>query len=204
MEDKKVLRSACIRKRREIHPEELEVLSERISSNFFSLDLGNVRYLHIYYPIPGKQEIDSLFISERIRQDYKQIELVLPKSNLSSCTLKHILWDDSTPLGMNAWGITEPLSGKDVPAGILDLIVIPLLACDVEGNRLGYGKGFYDRFLATCRPDALKVGLSYFEPLEATIPHERHDIPLDACVTPERVWYFTRQVQPERDNDLSE
>jgi len=203
MEDKKALRSAYMKKRREFHVDELEMLSERIASRFFSLALGNVRYFHIYYPIPGKQEIDSLLISERIRRDYKQIELVLPKSDLSSCTLRHIRWDDSTPLAMNAWGITEPLSGEEIPAEILDLIVIPLLACDVEGNRLGYGKGFYDRFLATCRPDALKVGLSYFEPQETIIPHESHDIPLDACITPERIWNFKHPARQERDNDLS-
>lgn len=193
-----------MKKRKELQSEQLEALSETIASNFFSLDLGNVRYLHIYYPIPGKHEIDSLFISERIRLHYKQIQLILPKSDLVSCTLKHIRWDDSTPLSMNAWGITEPLSGEEVPAGKIDLIVIPLLACDVDGNRLGYGKGFYDRFLSTCRPDALKVGLSYFEPLSTIIPHESHDVRLDACVTPEKVWNFTRPAQPEPDNDPNE
>ncbi|WP_407429988.1 5-formyltetrahydrofolate cyclo-ligase [Arcticibacter sp.] len=203
MEDKKALRSAYIKKRKELHPEELEVLSERIAANFFSLSLGHVRYLHIYYPIPGKQEIDSLFIGERIRRDFKPIKLVLPKSDLRSCTLKHILWEDSTPLAMNAWGITEPLSGEEVSAETLDLIIIPLLACDSEGNRLGYGKGFYDRFLATCRQDALKVGLSYFEPQGEVIPHENHDIPLDLCVTPERIHYFKPPAQRERGNDRS-
>lgn len=203
MEDKKALRNAYMKKRKEFHPDELEMLSERIASRFFSLALDSIRYIHIYYPIPGKREIDSLFISERVRQDYKQIKLVLPKSDLSSCTLMHIQWDESTPLAMNAWGITEPLSGEEVPAEILDLIVIPLLVCDVEGNRLGYGKGFYDRFLATCRPNALKVGLSCFEPLEAIIPHENHDIPLDACITPEKLWHFTHPARRERDNDLN-
>lgn len=204
MEDKRALRSAYMEKRKALQPEQLEALSERIASTFFSLPLDNVRYLHIYYPIPGKHEIDSLYITERIKLHYKQIRIVLPKSDLVSCTLKHIRWDDSTPLAMNAWGITEPLSGEEVPAKKLDLIVIPLLACDVEGNRLGYGKGFYDRFLATCRPNALKVGLSYFDPVNAVIPHEPHDIRLDICVTPEKVWHFTRLAQPTPDNDPSE
>lgn len=204
MEDKSALRSAYIEKRRALRPEQLKAFSERIALLFFSLPLGNVRYLHIYYPIPGKHEIDTLFITERIRLDYKEIQLILPKSDLVSCTLKHICWDDSTPLAMNSWGITEPLSGKEVTAKKLDLIVIPLLACDVEGNRLGYGKGFYDRFLASCRPDALKVGLSYFAPQETIIPHESHDMRLDVCVTPEKVWDFTRPAQPIPDNDRSE
>lgn len=201
--DKKALREAYMKRRKEFQPDELEMLSKQIASRFFSLDLSSIRYLHIYYPIPGKHEIDSLFIRDRIREEYEQIELILPKSELSSCTLKHIRWNDSTALAMNAWGITEPLSGEEVPAEIIDLIVIPLLACDVEGNRLGYGKGFYDRFLASCRPDALKVGLSYFDPQETIIPHENHDIPLDACITPEKVWRFTHPVRQERDNDLN-
>ena len=202
--DKKAFRNAYMKNRRALHPDELEALSARIASKFFSLALDSVRYLHIYYPIPGKQEIDSLLISERIRKEKPHIQLVLPKSDLISCTLKHFCWNDHTQLAMNEWGITEPLSGEEVSPELLDLIVIPLLACDMEGNRLGYGKGFYDRFLATCRPEALKVGLSYFEPQEATIPHEPHDIPLDVCVTPDRVWRFKHPTQREPDNDLNE
>lgn len=203
MEDKKALRNIYVKKRKELHPDELEALSEKIASRFFSISLKDIRYLHIYYPIPGKQEIDSLYISERLRREYESIKLVLPKSDLSNCTLKHICWNNSTPLSMNAWGITEPLFGEEVQADMLDLIVIPLLACDVKGNRLGYGKGFYDRFLASCRPDALKVGISCFEPQETIIPHENHDIPLDVCITPEKLWLFRHPAQQELDNDQS-
>lgn len=204
MADKSTLRAQYVEMRRALHPDELESLSKKIASNFFSLDLHAVRYLHIYYPIPGKQEIDSLFISEKIKQEYHRIELVLPKSDLKSCTLKHISWKESTPLSMNAWGITEPVQGPEISADLLDLIVIPLLACDMEGNRLGYGKGFYDRFLAGCRSDALKVGLSYFEPQQTVIPHENHDIPLDICITPDHVWRFKRPVLPAQDNGPNE
>lgn len=203
MEDKKALRNAYVKRRRDLHPDDLEALSEAIAARFFSISLENIRYLHIYYPIPGKQEVDSLYICERIRREFENINLVLPKSDRSNCTLKHILWNKFTPLAMNAWGITEPISGEEVQANMLDLIVVPLLGYDVEGNRLGYGKGFYDRFMASCRPDVLKVGLSCFEPQKIIIPHENHDIPLDICITPEKIWHFKHPTQPKQGNDLS-
>ncbi|MGV3705789.1 MAG: 5-formyltetrahydrofolate cyclo-ligase [Arcticibacter sp.] len=202
--DKKELRKAYMKSRQALHAGELEDLSTRIASNFFSLDLHAVRYLHLYYPIAGKQEIDSLLISNRLRKDYRHIQLVLPKSDLTNCTLKHICWEESTPLAMNEWGITEPGNGREISPELIDLIVIPLLACDKEGNRLGYGKGFYDRFLTSCRPEALKVGLSYFEPQESIIAHESHDIPLDICITPDRIWNFKHPTLQGPGNDLNE
>ena len=71
-----------------------------------------------------------------------------------------------------------------------DLIIVPLLAVDAQGHRVGYGKGFYDRFLSKCRPDCLKVGLNYFEPDERIVDVGEHDIKLDACVTPTEVFCF--------------
>jgi 5-formyltetrahydrofolate cyclo-ligase len=91
---------------------------------------------------------------------------------------------------MNQWGITEPEYGKEVPPQLIDVVIVPLLAFDTRGNRLGYGKGFYDRFLAECKADVLKIGVSYFEPEQAFEEVDEYDIPLDICVTPERVWSF--------------
>ena len=71
----------------------------------------------------------------------------------------------------------------------LDVIFVPLLAYDEKGNRIGYGKGFYDRFLANCKPDTLFVGLSFFPP-EKNISVEETDVPLHYCITPEKILSF--------------
>jgi 5-formyltetrahydrofolate cyclo-ligase len=72
----------------------------------------------------------------------------------------------------------------------LDMILIPLLAYDLQGNRVGYGKGFYDRFLAKCKPSVQKVGLSYFEPLDSIAGVDSFDVKLNACINPEKIWRF--------------
>ena len=70
---------------------------------------------------------------------------------------------------------------------------MPLLCFDAAGHRVGYGKGFYDKFLSKCRPDCTKIGLSYFPPVEAIAATGGHDIMLDICVTPEKTYQFDKE-----------
>jgi 5-formyltetrahydrofolate cyclo-ligase len=93
-------------------------------------------------------------------------------------------------LGRNKYDIPEPIHGKIVPALEIDAVFIPLLGFDVNGNRVGYGKGFYDRFLSECRPDVVKIGLSFFDPVEKINDLNKYDIPLDLCITPGKIWDF--------------
>jgi len=70
---------------------------------------------------------------------------------------------------------------------MIDAVLIPLLAFDNQGFRVGYGGGFYDRFLPACRPEALKVGLSFFDPVDVIEDKDQYDIPMDYCVTPTEI-----------------
>jgi 5-formyltetrahydrofolate cyclo-ligase len=88
------------------------------------------------------------------------------------------------------WGIPEPVGGRVVEPAELDVVLIPLLAFDAKGHRVGYGKGFYDRYLATCRPDCLKIGISFFESLAPIDDVEAHDIALDMAICPTQVYDF--------------
>jgi 5-formyltetrahydrofolate cyclo-ligase len=76
------------------------------------------------------------------------------------------------------------VDGLEVPVSKIDVVFVPLLAFDKNGNRVGYGKGFYDNFLAKCREDVIKIGLSFFEPEEIIDDVFKTDIRLDYCVTP--------------------
>ena len=66
---------------------------------------------------------------------------------------------------------------------------MPLLTYDLQGNRIGYGKGYYDRFLAQCDSECCFIGLSFFPP-EERIPTEKTDIKLQYCITPEKIYSF--------------
>lgn len=96
----------------------------------------------------------------------------------------------STEFANSEWGIPEPLDGSVLEPTELDIVLIPLLAFDLNGNRVGYGKGFYDRYLLNCRPDCLKIGISLFDPVERIEDIESHDIPLDMAICPAKLYDF--------------
>jgi len=169
---------------------ELDGFSALIAGQLKNLSFQQINYLHLYYPIIGKREVDTIKIVDWVRMTHPEIKLVLSKVSTIDYTLSHLLWKEDTPLAMNSWGITEPEYGEAVLPEQLDMILIPLLVFDKKGNRIGYGKGFYDRFLTKCRPDAHKIGLSCFDPVDNIIDVDQYDVPLDLCITPEKIWYF--------------
>ncbi|MBC7913645.1 MAG: 5-formyltetrahydrofolate cyclo-ligase [Pyrinomonadaceae bacterium] len=188
--NKKDLRALYLQKRKDLHPQEMERLSESILERFSSLSFQHIHYLHLFYPITGKHEFNSLLLVNWLKVHQPQIKLVLPKSNFEDNTLSTILWEEETPLAMNQWGITEPVHGTEIAEVKIDMVLVPLVALDKNGNRLGYGKGFYDRFLSTCRPDTQKVGISFFEPEEQFAEVNAFDVPLSKCICPDKIWEF--------------
>ncbi len=121
----------------------------------------------------------------------KDKEVVVPKIAAAE-QLQHFLLTDQTRFQKNALGISEPVSGIEIEALKIDVVFVPLLAFDNKGNRVGYGKGYYDRFLARCKPDCIKIGLSFFEEEQDSFIIEPTDIPLDYCVTPEQLYDFSK------------
>ncbi len=185
------LRKEFLAKRRNLSDEEAVRLSSRIAANFIrSFDLSPVRYLHVYLPLLRQREIDTFLLIRRIQALYPQADILVPKVEPASLTLESYPLPDDHKLIVSPWGIPEPEGGIPADPSVIDLIILPLLAFDHRGYRVGYGKGFYDRYLSRCRPGALKIGLSYFGPVDATDDTDPFDVPLDFCVTPEGLWSF--------------
>ncbi len=74
----------------------------------------------------------------------------------------------------------------------MDIVLVPMLCFDEKGFRVGYGKGFYDKFLSLCREDCLKIGLSLFPPIQKIENVEDYDVKLDFCITPNQIYNFTK------------
>jgi 5-formyltetrahydrofolate cyclo-ligase len=104
--------------------------------------------------------------------------------------MENIFFEGLHQLEKNGWGISEPKQGVPTPSEKIDLVIVPLLAFDKQGHRVGYGKGFYDRFLKECRPDCQKVGLSMFDPENQSIETNEHDVLLSLCITPTKEYKF--------------
>ncbi|MAW95816.1 MULTISPECIES: 5-formyltetrahydrofolate cyclo-ligase [unclassified Leeuwenhoekiella] len=173
--------------RKQLTSEEREEASLQIANQLLSLDIWQHEFYHIFLPIIKLGEINTEYTLNILSGKDKNV--VLSKSNFEQLSMTHYLLTDNLVIKPNAWGIPEPQNGLEIKAQQLDVIFIPLLACDLNGNRLGYGKGFYDRFLANCKPGALKIGLNYFEP-EISLPHNTEDIPLTHCITPQNTYCF--------------
>lgn len=104
--------------------------------------------------------------------------------------MTHFLLTDNTKIKKNEYNIPEPVNGLPVPVENIEVVFVPLLAFDVFGNRIGYGKGFYDKFLANCKPETVKIGLSFFESVNQIDDIFESDIKLDYCVTPQKIYTF--------------
>ncbi len=189
---KSALREYYLRQRQALTNEEVEARSKQLSEQFFrEFDLEEVKHLHCFLPIKHKKEVNTWLLIHTLWKEHPQTGLVVSRTDWTSRRMEHFYLQENTTLTESKLGIPEPSNALSCPAGKIDLVLLPLLAFDKQGQRVGYGAGFYDRFLAECAPQTRKVGLSLFGPAEELISDAgEHDIPLDACITPGQVYWF--------------
>jgi 5-formyltetrahydrofolate cyclo-ligase len=179
--NKKELRKEYINLRKALPDLEIEERSLLISNYTLQLDIWKYSNYHIFLPITKQKEINTEYLLHVLQGKDKNI--IVSKSDFEDFTMKHYLLTDQTKLIVNSYGIPEPdEKGIQINEEVIDVVFVPLLVADKYGNRLGYGKGFYDRFLKKCRVNTLKIGLSFFEPLESRIDADVHDVGLDYIV----------------------
>ena len=186
---KSALRKQALNQRNALTEDNLQTLNEMLLAQFKKLDLSDIKSLHIFLPIIHQKEPDTFLIIDWLQQQHPEIEIVVPKADFKTTIMSHHSYIDKEDLLNNHYHIPEPQKAKPFTA-TPDMVIVPLLAFDIKGYRVGYGKGFYDRFLAACKPDVIKIGLSFFEAEKVDIPYNDTDIALDYCVTPERMYKF--------------
>lgn len=187
---KQELRQLYRLERQQLSGNELRAFNHRLLGLLKKMDWSKCQYCHVYLPISRNQEPDTLLFISWIQDTLPSVRLVVSQSHAEDHSMSHYLLDNTTTYVENKWGIPEPVSGTPVDEKLLDMVLVPLLICDQTGNRVGYGKGFYDRFLKKCRPDVQKIGLSFFEPVEKITDVDPYDIALDCCITPQHIIYF--------------
>jgi len=185
---KKELRAKYKALRKELIAIEIEEKSLAIANALLPLPIWDKTYFHLFLPITEQKEIDTEFILHLLSG--KDKEIVISKSDFATREMTHFLLTDNTRIQKNEYNIPEPVDGIEVPTIKIDVVFVPLLAYDKKGNRVGYGKGFYDKFLSACKPGTIKIGLSFFEPEELILDVFESDILLNYCVTPNGVYEF--------------
>ncbi|MEO8234183.1 MAG: 5-formyltetrahydrofolate cyclo-ligase [Flavobacterium sp.] len=185
---KKELRTKYKALRKLLSEQEIEQMSLAIANQCLLLPIWDNTYFHIFLPIEEQKEVNTEFILHLLQG--KDKEIVISKADFESREMAHFLLTDNTKIKKNEYNIPEPVNGIEVPINKLDVVFVPLLAYDKAGNRVGYGKGFYDKFLSQCKPDSIKIGLSFFEPEEFISDVFENDVKLDFCVTPKSIYNF--------------
>ena len=186
--NKKELRKKYKELRAQFSQDEIDDKSLAIANKLLQLDIWEATYFHLFLTIEEQKEVETDYILHILSG--KDKEIVISKSDFATLSMTHFLLTDNTKFSKNKYNIYEPENGLEVPASKIDVVFVPLLAFDKKGNRVGYGKGFYDKFLAKCNPETIKIGLSFFESEAIIADIFQDDIRLDYCVTPEKVYDF--------------
>jgi 5-formyltetrahydrofolate cyclo-ligase len=174
--------------RKQLSNADIEEKSLAIANGVLALDLWDKTYFHIFLPIEEQKEVKTEFLLHLLSG--KDKEIVVSKSDFSTRKMTHFLLTDNTKIKKNEYNIPEPIDGIEVPSPKIQVVFVPLLAFDLNGNRVGYGKGFYDQFLAECQPETIKIGLSFFEAENAITDVFEKDVRLDFCITPKNCYRF--------------
>lgn len=180
---KKELRKIYKEKRKELTDIEMSSFQEKIYQQIFNFDFSTIQKVHVFLPIEKQKEINTYPIIHFLRKQGKDI--VISKSDFSNTTLTHFLFEKETELQVNKYGIPEPLNAKEVVVKDIDLVFVPLLISDKQNYRVGYGKGFYDRFLNDCKKSTITIGINFFKPIDVISDVNTFDIPLNHIITPE-------------------
>lgn len=186
--NKKELRLHYKNLRQALSIDEIEDKSLAIANKLLTMDIWDKTYFHLFLTMEEQREVHTEFILHLLAG--KDKEVIVSRSDFETHTMTHFLLTDNTRLAKNQYGIPEPVDGIEVPSNKIDVVFVPLLAFDANGQRVGYGKGFYDRFLNECKEDVITIGLSFFEAEEELIDANPTDVPLKYCITPERIYLF--------------
>jgi 5-formyltetrahydrofolate cyclo-ligase len=187
---KKEARKFYRNKRQALAATERMKLDDLILIQFQALHVPFIHTVLAYHPIEENNEPETAACLGYLEFKNPAIKIAYPKTNFLTLQMEAVEVDPDTAFQKNPQNIIEPVNGIVIAPGVIDLVLVPLLACDRQGYRVGYGKGFYDKYLSQCRPDCIRLGLSYFEPMDKITDRDEFDVPLSACVTPYNSYVF--------------
>ena len=175
--------------RKGIPNEQVREMSQQICQQFLNWlkDYPDIQHIHLFFPIDRFNEVNTFFIKDKL--DEMEKVLYTSQTNKTSTALETLRLPRDAEFFLDEWGIPVPQESIKVAPSKIQLVLVPLLAFDLQGHRVGFGKGYYDSFLSTLNQEVIKLGLSIFPP-EENIDPEPHDVPLDFCITPEKIFTF--------------
>ncbi len=156
------------------------LLTDQLKIFLLQNDFQNI---HIFLPIHKNKEPDTFLFIEYIWKNHPRIQIVTSISDIQHPEMHHYKIDESISITPNKWSIPEPQEAQLFPVDEIQAILVPMTIGSKSGHRIGYGKGYYDRFLSQCS-EAIFVGVSLAPFLDGDIFAESFDQPLDFMINP--------------------
>ncbi|WP_316802358.1 5-formyltetrahydrofolate cyclo-ligase [Pedobacter nototheniae] len=181
------IRKQALKERLALNENEYVALNNKLLNQFKQLDFTKIKTLHIFLPIAEKREPNTFILIDWMQKNHSEIKIIVPRADFETALMtnhEYIGFDD---LKKNLYNILEPQKGG-LYEDEIDMVIVPLLAFDQNGYRVGYGKGFYDRFLQNI--DTQKIGLSLSAAIDKIDDVHENDIRLDFCITPTQILAF--------------
>jgi len=187
---KKELRLLYKQKRLDISPKDKVKWDDLMLLQLQTFNFEGVNTLLTYWPIEENNEPNTHLFTRYLQHFVPDLRVAYPVTDFTNNTMKAVLVDSEQFYSTNKYGLTEPKDGIEIEPQAIDLIFVPNLICDSNGYRVGYGKGFYDKFLAQCGQDVTLMGFNYFPPIDSISDTNEFDIPMNYCITPNDVFEF--------------
>lgn len=146
-------------------------------------EFKSAEVIHCYVSMNERREVNTHGLLEDLVNSEKR--LVVSITNFDDGTLSHRYLESMDDLKKNKWGVLEPVKGEVASPDELDLVIVPMVGGDRKKNRIGYGKGFYDRFLQYVSCPV--IGLLFDRCLVDSVPVESFDVSLDKCITESKI-----------------
>lgn len=188
--NKEALRKIYKNKRQELDGHQRLKLDDLLLIRFQEFDFSHIRVVLSYWPMANQSEPNTHLFTGYLRHMVPGLQMAYPVTDMEQINITAYRINEDTVYTTNRWGITEPPAVDPLEPQQVDLVLVPMLICDQKGYRVGYGKGFYDRFLAQCRTDVVKMGFSYFDPVPRITDTHEFDVPLNYCITPKDIYEF--------------
>ena len=183
---KKQLRKEILRRRKLLSQDLVNRLSLSIQKHFIDWLQGQkVSTIHSFLPIERNREVNTWPLIEALEKADKRV--ILTQTNFDTETMDHFLYESHVKFVEDQFKIPTPVNAQPADSKTVDVVLVPLLAADKAGGRIGYGKGYYDRLIGEMAADVIKIGLTLGPCFDKFSFLEPHDQKLDYCITPYQV-----------------
>ena len=181
-------RKTLLKKRQNLSLMECVKWDDLLLIQFQKLDWSNTHVIGSFYPMEKHNEPNTILLTSYLQQFIPDLKIAYPVIDPLTQTMQFYAATDV--LNVNALGIHEPVKHNPIPTNTIDTFLVPLLGFDLNGHRIGFGKGYYDKFFSTCKHLNHRIGISYFDPIPNLVDTHEFDVPLTHCITPWNSYEF--------------